>query len=141
MSSATAVEPPPIALPAYDVTVWFNPDGDSNYITVDKPFLSIAVPAIDDEDFVMITWNLTALGSAVAGDDFYFDKPSITFFGETPDLQYLRWSRVSCTVGWRNSTNRRGLSYPYRIHLVRKNADQTLTPISHDPVLHNEPPS
>jgi hypothetical protein len=95
---------------------------------------------VDFGTTVQITWALDASLS-----DATFDKPGISMFGESIpgggplQLEYGP-GRQTVTLTWQNTNadfvNR---SYYYRIHVIR-NVNGVRLPLSHDPVVHNDPP-
>lgn len=92
-----------------------------------------------------LVWQIEAGTSVPPGVQLRFDSPGITFFGQTvnmllyPDEVQPFTERVAL---WRNDVP--GRSFPYRIHILAVTGDGTpdvhYTPITHDPIVHNDPP-
>lgn len=104
----------------------------------------IRVPAVSKESngLALITWNVLNTGLK-PNEDLRLDTPGITFFGEDPNMVKLEVTGKYCEALWCN--DRPSQSYSYRVHLVlitnNQDGTRTYTPITNDPIVHNDPPT
>jgi len=104
-----------------------------NTITVDRPYVSV-----DEASLAQITWTLDVDNS---DEGVLFDTPAITFFGEMANVMFLEPQPNVRSALWLNDEPH--CSYCYRIHCLRRSVENgvtTYTPITVDPIIHNEPP-
>lgn len=104
-----------------------------NVITVDQPYIKV-----DETALAQITWTLDVANS---DEGVQFDRPAITFFGEMANVMWLEPRPNIRAALWLNDHPHR--SYSYRIHILRKTVENgvtTYSPITEDPIIHNEPP-
>lgn len=89
------------------------------------------------EDFDgTITWDLDVPTGVIAK----FDDPPIQFYGGDP-FPVTRVSDTRATIGWANPAGaNRGKSFNYRLN-VRFIINDLVVLVSHDPTMHNEPPT
>ena len=102
-------------------------------ITVDQPYIKV-----DEAALAQITWTLDVANSDAG---VLFDTPAITFFGEMANVMWLEPTPNVRSALWLNDEPH--CSYCYRIHCLRKSVDNggtIYTPITTDPIIHNEPP-
>lgn len=130
MSNALAVVADPVSesIPVDQVlNVTVKVEGDA--VTATPSYTSVAYHAV-----AKIVWTL----DSSVPSNITFDTPGITLFGEHPNLMWLPGTARIVTAACYN--DRANHSYCYRIHLL-KNEGGTITPITGDPIIHNEPPS
>ena len=82
-----------------------------------------------------ITWHLDPGNS-----DAIFDDPPIVFLNNPGPLVINR-TNWTVTVDWQNVNEAtRGRSFPYRLCVV-VTIDGARIPVTHDPTVHNDPPT
>lgn len=120
-----------------DQTVTITMASDFNYI-VDQTYL--VVPK-DTQGRIRLVINANLDKSSVVR----FDIPAVSFIGAQPHAMVNRLSDTEVVMDWVNDEGYQGRSFFYRIHMVGQRTLQDgtvlLTAISHDPTIHNDPPS
>jgi hypothetical protein len=100
-------------------------------VTSDKPYVGVLAGETRD-----IVWTLTSELPNVT-----WDTPPVTMFsqGVNPAVEVegptarMRWSN--------DDPAKQGLSFHYRLHLLMKVNPTLIIPLSHDPLVHNDPPT
>jgi hypothetical protein len=132
MSNALAVVnetvPTTLTAPNQFATVTLTVTGGQIY--TDPPYVPVEPNAL-----AHITWTLDVEHS---DEGVLFDNPAISFFGESPNVIWLAPAPNVRAALWLNDNPQR--SYAYRIHLLQRSGSGTYTPITDDPIVHNDPP-
>ena len=108
-------------------------DGEDE-IQISPPYLEVP-----ENTGVLLVWTLTV----PAGRDIRFDTPAISMFGEQPNVAWHPKDPEAPNVRkatWFNDPEFCGRSFFYRVHLLKREGDETI-PLSTDPIVHNDPPS
>jgi hypothetical protein len=132
MSSALAVTEvvPEITLGQSTITISVAASNADEF-TVSAPYHQLP-----EDSVTLLNWVLDA------PPNFRFDTPGIMFLGDQPNMARFAEQAKEISVVWVNSPHVASRSFPYRVMLLRTNlGDGTTTPITHDPVVHNDPPS
>lgn len=150
MSTSTLYETPsstapvgafllPVVQPPFDQAFTIpigiaNPTSPANAaLTID---LALRYASVVENFDDTITWELDVPTGVVAK----FDNPPIQFVNGSP-FQVERVSDTLATVSWSNPPgSARGLSFNYRINVLLY-IDDLVVMVSHDPTIHNEPPT
>jgi len=125
------------------VTVNVVPSGSSDpdqpyrlQVPVDKLYLQIPW-----DHHTQIEWRIGTIPEGVTSA--MFDAPAVTMQGHL-DVMPVTTDPQSVTMSWSNadrdmSAKPVGRSFSYRLHVLVVKDGMTI-PVSHDPVVHNEPP-
>jgi hypothetical protein len=82
-----------------------------------------------------ITWTITG------ENEVKFDNPPLTFTGNDPGTApVVSPDRKSVTIAWANTSVTQGKSFYYTLRAITTIGNTTI-PITHDPTVHNEPPT
>jgi hypothetical protein len=129
VETLSEVEPTMVSI---NVNFDFTFEVDQTYVTIPQ------------NSVTTICWNIVA-PNLPPDSLVLFDRPAITFLGTSPDVQVQYQTPTQLVVSWTNDEATRGSSFFYRLHMVGKTPTGPdtfrLFAISHDPVIHNEPPS
>ena len=108
--------------------------GGEDRIQISPPYIEVP-----ENTGVILVWTLTV----PAGMDIRFDTPAISMFGEQPNVAWHPADPAAPNVRkatWFNEAEFSGRSFSYRVHLLKREGDETI-PLSTDPIVHNDPPS
>ncbi|HEV7763838.1 MAG TPA: hypothetical protein VGQ76_02435 [Thermoanaerobaculia bacterium] len=90
---------------------------------------------IPQESARAITWTITG------ENEVKFDNPPLTFTGPDPGTTpVVSPDRKSVTIAWANTSASQGRSFFYTLRAITT-IDTLTIPITHDPTVHNEPPT
>lgn len=91
--------------------------------------------SIPEESARAITWTITG------ENEVRFDNPALTFTGPDPGTTpVVSQDRKSVTIVWVNTPETQGRSFFYTLRAITTIGTATI-PITHDPTVHNEPPT